>query len=595
MTSRERSVEILLSLAKGERRALLWATVSLLVAASINLSYPKLIGMIVDAISLGTSEESSASALTQAHADLNRWVLILIGLFCVMGIATFVRSYLFTLAGERVVFHLRRTVFERLLEQEQALFDTTHSGQWLSRLADDCSKIQRAVTVNLSMLLRYLISTVGALGILSWISWELTLIMVTVVPLTVAGAALYGRALRRLSKKVQDDLARSSEIAQEAIAGIRTVQTFNGAPLEVRRYSATLDLAFSRAQRRAWLGAIFQGGISLASYIAIAVVIWYGGGLTLSRALSLGDLTAFMLYTFTLAFSVGALSGLWEDFSKALGSTEVIFEILSRIPLVQGGPLRPRTCEGRVEFEGVTFAYPARLEIDVLRDLTLTLHPKEVVALVGVSGGGKSTVAALIQRFYDPREGRITLDGAMLSTLDLIWLRAQVGVVAQEPILFATSLEENIRYGRPEATLEEIEEAARVANAHAFIDALPKGYQTQVGERGMRLSGGQKQRVAIARALLKNPQILILDEATSALDAESERAVQEALTRLMVGRTTLLIAHRLSTVRQADRLVVIEGGTLVEEGSPEVLLAQGGRYADLVRRQLTADEPPSDR
>jgi len=295
-----------------------------------------------------------------------------------------------------------------------------------------------------------------------------------------------------------------------------------------------------------------------------------------------------MLYTFTLAFSIGALSGLYEDFNKALGASERVFELLDRKPVVSGGSQHPEKVAGAVTFDKISFQYPTRPDVSVLRDFTLTLQAGEVVALVGPSGGGKSTVAALLSRFYDPSAGTVCLDGVPYRDLDPNWLRGQVGVVSQEPILFATSIRDNIRYARPDATEAEVEAAAQAANAHDFIGAFPEGYGTLVGERGVRLSGGQKQRVAIARAILKNPRVLVLDEATSALDAESEHLVQEALDRLMKGRTTVVIAHRLSTVRDADRVVVLDGGKVVQAGPHEALVAEDGLYRRLVERQFAA-------
>ena len=564
------------------------ATLCLLIAAGLNLLYPSLIGQVIDTLSSPPSDVAQ-----EPTQGLDQTVLWLISLFGLMGLATTLRAYLFTVSGERIVIALRAELFKRLLAQEQALFDVTSSGAWVSRLSDDCAKVQSALTVNLSMLARYVIGALGALVALSLISVELTLVMVAVVPITVVAAALYGRALRRLSRAVQGRLSEANSVAQEGIAGIKTVRAFGREAWESGRYEAALMKTFALARRRAQLGASFQGGVSFASYSSIAAVLWYGGRLTLEGVLSLGELTAFMLYTFTLAFSVGALSGLWEDFSKALGASEALFELLSREPALRDGEreLSPHEAQGALCFEEVSFSYPSRPEVEVLRSLSLRVPPQQTVALVGGSGGGKSTIAALIERQYDPAVGALSLGGVPLHSLRLESLRGVIGVVSQEPLLFSTSLRENIRYGRLEASDEEVERAAQAANAHDFISALPSGYDTEVGERGARLSGGQRQRVAIARALLKDPQLLILDEATSALDVESERLVQEALERLMQGRTTLVIAHRLSTVRAADQIVVLEAGAVVEQGTHEELLAMRGRYYELAAPQLNQEAP----
>jgi len=579
---RGRQVELasfkrLVSLARPEAKTLILATLALFVAAGLNLSYPVFIRQIVD----GVSGE-------QAQETVNQAALVLLALFAMNGIFTAARSYLFTVAGERVVTRLRADLYRSLVSQEIAFFDERRTGELTNRLAADTTVLQNAATVNISMVLRYAATGLGAVGILLWTSWKLTLVMLATVPLVVLGAFFYGRVLRRLSKKVQDALARSTEVAEETLAGIRTVRAFAREDAEGDRYAENVEEVFSLARARARLGALFGGGMGFAFGGAVAAVLWYGGTLLVDGTMSIGELTQFVLYTFFVAFSLGALSSVWEDFMKAMGASERVFQLLDRTPGIRSGGRTLDAVSGTVTLDGVSFSYPSRPDVPVLVELDLTLSPGETVALVGPSGGGKSTVAALLSRFYDPDQGAIALDGVPFLELDPTWLRGQVGVVSQEPVLFATSVRDNIRYGKPNASDADVETAARAANAHEFITGFPEGYETLVGERGVRLSGGQKQRVAIARALLKDPRVLVLDEATSALDAESEHLVQDALDRLMVGRSTLVIAHRLSTVKDADRVLVLDHGRVVERGNHAELVAADGLYRQLVERQFLA-------
>ncbi|MEZ4472207.1 MAG: ABC transporter transmembrane domain-containing protein [bacterium] len=563
------------ALARPEVRTLVAATAALIVSSGMNLAWPQLIQRIVDGVLAGGGE-----------ASVHAWSGLLLVLFAVGAVATALRSWLFTVAGERIVMRLRQALYARLVHQDMAFFDTHRVGELTSRLTADTTVLQNAATVNLSMLLRYLITALGSVGILAWTSWRLTLVMLALVPVTVVGALVYGRIVRRLSRQVQDAQARATVVAEETLAGIRTVRAFAREEAEAGRYRAETEAAYGLARRRARFNAFFGGIAGFAGYGAISGVLWYGGLMLVAGELSLGTLMAFLLYTFTLAFAIAALGELWQDFMRAIGASERVFELLSRTPAVAPGGERLEAVRGEVAFEAVSFAYPSRPGHPVLTALSLRLEPGRVLALVGRSGGGKSTISALISRFYDPDAGAVTLDGVPLTALDPAWLREQVGVVAQEPLLFATSIADNIRYGRPGATDAEVEAAARAANAHDFVQALPAGYATEVGERGVQLSGGQRQRIAIARAVLKDPRVLVLDEATSALDAESEHLVQEALTRLMRGRTTLVIAHRLSTVQAADRIVVLDQGRVIEAGTHGELLARGGAYRQLVDRQF---------
>jgi len=567
----------LFSLAATERPTLILGLIALAISAAGSLAAPYLIRQMIDGLTQGGGREV-----------VDRMALTLLCVFAVSGLFTALRSYSFGVAGERVVARLRADLYGALMRQEVAFFDERRTGELTSRLASDTTVLQNAVTMNISMLLRFGSMGVGALAILVWTSWQLTLVMLAIVPMVAVGMIFYGRMLRALSRKVQDAAARASEVAEETLAGIRTVRAFAAERAETARYGEAIHDAFSMARQRSKLGATFQGVAGFAAYAAIAAVLWVGGVLTVKGEMTFGALTSFLLYTLTVAFSIGALSGVYEDLMKAVGASERVFQLLDRTPEVVSGEKKLEHVQGKLELNDLSFSYPSRPDVKVLDQVELTLNPGEVVALVGPSGGGKSTVAALLSRFYDPLEGRVCLDGHDYRTLDAEWLRQQVGVVSQEPVLFATTILENIRYGRRDASLAEVEAAAKAAHIHEFVLSLPTGYETLVGERGVRLSGGQKQRVAIARALLKDPRILVLDEATSALDAESEHLVQDALKVLMRGRTTLVIAHRLSTVREADRVVVIDHGRVVQQGKHEELSSMEGLYRALVQRQLAA-------
>jgi ABC transporter fused permease/ATP-binding protein len=575
--ARADSLRRVLSLARPELPKLALGTFFLAISSGASLLFPQAIRYIVDgAVGQGKSLEK-----------LDQAAFFLVGVAAVQAAASALRYVLFTICGERVVTRLRTDLFARLMEQDIAFFDERRTGELTSRLASDTTVLQNAVSVNISMALRFAVSVVGGFAFLVFTSWRLALVMLAIVPPVALGAVAYGRRVRRLSRDVQDSLARGSEVAEEALAGIRTVRAFAAEPHEVGRYAGAVHESFTLAKKRSIMAATFMGVASFAAAGAAGAVLWYGGRLVTDGSLTIGKLTSFLVYTLIVALALGGLSDLWADLMKASGAAERIFELLDRAPRIHTphGEELPEV-KGHVVLSNVAFAYPARLDAPVLREVDLAISPGEVVAIVGPSGAGKSTLAALLLRLYDPDEGRILLDGHDLRELRPAFVRRTIGIVSQEPLLFSTSIAENIRYGRPGATDAEIEAAARTANAHGFIEKFPDRYATLVGERGVQLSGGQKQRVAIARAVLKDPRILILDEATSALDAESEHLVKEALERLMVGRTTLIIAHRLSTVAGSDRVCVIDGGRIVQSGAHATLMGEDGLYRRLVERQF---------
>jgi ABC transporter fused permease/ATP-binding protein len=520
---------------------------------------------------------------------INGIALAMIGVLVVHGAATALPYIMFHTAGEQIVKRLREQLYGSMLNQENAFFDENRSGELVSRISSDAGMVHTFATVHISQLFRSAISVIGALMALFYTSPGLTVRLLMVVPLVVLAITVFGRRIHGLSRQLQDSFARASDVALEGLSGIRTVRWFASEDVEVQRYSSRLAEVFSVVRRRILAHAAFGAVLQLCVFVSAILLFWYGSHQVISGKLSVGSLTSFLTYTLLLVTSFISMSELMAEIIKDMGAAERIFQMLDRVPAIPPRTgLRPDTIEGRLELKDVHFRYPMRPHAAVLHGLTMRLDPGEAVALVGPSGSGKSTVVALITRLYDPNQGQILLDGHDIRQLDPSWLRKQIGVVSQEPLLFSCSIEENIRYGRPGASDAEVEAAARAANAHDFITAFPQGYRTQVGERGTQLSGGQKQRIAIARAVLKDPRVLVLDEATSALDSESEHLVQEALDRLMRGRTTLIIAHRLSTVALASRVVVLSNGQVIQSGSHAALMAQDGVYRRLVERQFVA-------
>jgi ATP-binding cassette subfamily B protein len=574
----------LLRLARPEWRLLGVGLFFLALGSAASLLYPQGLRVVIDT-ALG--EGAPAWAGGEGASTLGRVALAMAGVALVSALAMGLRFFLFMHAGERAIARLRGELYERLLAQEIAFFDRERTGDLMSRLSADTATLQGTVSANISFGLRNLVQLLGGLALLLVTSPRLTLVILALVPPLAIGAVVYGRRIRVLSRAAQDAFGETQAIAEESVAGIRTVRAFAAEPLEATRYRGAITRVLDLARRRIRASSIFMTITTFAGYSAAAIVFWYGGALVHRGEITAGQLTSFLVYTLLVGFALGALADLWADFLRAVGAAERVFELLDRAPTQDAGGTRTLAAvAGGVELDAVGFRYPARPDVQVLQDLSIAIAPGEVVALVGPSGAGKSTIAALLLRLYDPDAGAIRLDGVDLRELDPTWLRRRIGLVAQEPLLFSASIADNLRYGRPDATRAELEAAARAANADGFVARFPSGYDTLVGERGVQLSGGQKQRIAIARALLVDPRLLILDEATSALDAESEHLVKEALDRLMVGRTTLVIAHRLSTVRDADRVLVLDGGRVLEAGPHDELIARDGLYRRLVERQF---------
>lgn len=573
----------LLRFVQPYRRLLALAGAILTLYSLAGLALPLVIRYVVD------------GALLEASLPmLNRVVGLLLALFVAQAALGFGQTYLLGWVGERVVANLRTTLYTHLQAMPLRFFADTRTGELISRLGNDVGTIQNAVTDTLLSLLYNLVMFIGGVVIISVMAWRLTLAMLAVVPLAVLGMIVLGRWVRRYSRQVQDALAEVSATAEEALAGVRIVKSFAREPYEVGRYSDGVERLFGIAIKRVRLGAILGPVISLLAFSAIALVLWIGSREVIAGRLTPGQLVSFLLYTMMIASPIASFTSLYAQFQRALGASERVFQLLDTTPEMQDAPGAPDLppIRGEVRFEGVYFDYGEATEARVvLQAIDLVAHPGQVVALVGSSGAGKTTLVNLIPRFYDPNDGRILVDGHDIRDVKLRSLREQIGIVPQETALFSGSVRENIRYGKLDASAEEIEAAARVANAHDFILQLPDGYDTLVGERGMKLSGGQRQRIAIARAILKDPRILILDEATSSLDTESELAVQEALERLMRDRTTFVIAHRLSTITGADWIVVLDAGRIVEQGTHDELLARpDGLYRKMVALQFRWEE-----
>ncbi len=544
-----------------------------MVAAAAGLVFPRVLQYLLD-----------AAFEQHDRAALDRIALALLGIFAVQAVMNFVQVFLLTSSTEKIVAALRRETFAHLIRLSPAFFTERRTGELTSRLSSDLGLLQQLMGTWVSELSRQLLFLVGGVIMLSITNPGLTLTTLAVVPAVAIAAVTFGRALRKASTGVQDRVAEAMGTADEAFGAIRVVQSFTREAQETARFSGLLDGVVAAAIRRARLRAMFFGIVGFVAFAAVVAVLWQGGAQVLAGRLTAGALVSFLFYALTVAAAIGALASVFGNLQEAIGAVSRVFELLDTQPTVRE-PEHPRALAGAVRgavaYEQVAFRYDASPR-DVIADFSLDIAPGEVVALVGRSGAGKTTIASLLPRFWDVTAGRITLDGVDIRELSLETLRGAIGIVPQEPVLFSGSIRENIAYARPDASDADVMQAARAAHAWEFIEKLPAKWDTLVGERGVKLSGGQRQRIAIARVFLKNPAVVILDEATSSLDTESEQLVEDALEVLLNGRTTLIIAHRLSTVRRADRVVVMNDGAITEIGSHDELVGrEGGLYAKL--------------
>ena len=562
--------------------AVLGAGVALIVAASTVLALGQGLRFMVD------------RGFGDGVLDLALGVLL--GVVVVLAMATYARFYIVSWIGERVVADIRQAVFDHVLKLSPGFFEITRTGEVLSRLTTDTTLLQVVIGSSISVALRNILLFLGGATLLAVTSPKLTGIVFLFVPLVVAPIVLIGRIVRHRSRAAQDEVAAVSGYAEETLSAIRTVQAFTHEEVDRRRFAETvehaLDVSISRIRARAILTAL----VIMLVFSAVGLILWLGGRAVIAGEMSPGELSAFVFYSILVAGSVGAFSEVAADLQRAAGAAERLFELLATEPVIAppSAPVSlPSPTEGAVRFTDLTFHYPAQKEIAALSDFNLAVAPGERVALVGPSGAGKTTVFQLLLRYYDPDSGSICLDDVDIRGADPVDVRRCIGLVSQEPTIFSANAMENIRYGRPDANDDEVRAAADAAAATEFLERLSDGFDTFLGEKGVRLSGGQRQRIAIARAILRDPAVLLLDEATSALDSESEHLVQQALERILASRTSIVIAHRLSTIRQADRIVVIDGGRIVAEGMHDRLIAEGGLYTKLAERQFDLSVDPA--
>ncbi|MCW1886230.1 ABC transporter transmembrane domain-containing protein [Luteolibacter flavescens] len=567
---------------RPHRKIFIPSVIALFVTAALSLAFPlflkDLIGDPADSWKNGLD-----AAATRAKAD--ETILLLLGVLAVQSFIAYWRVKGFTRSGEAALNDLRRNLFGHLMKLPVPFFQDQRAGSVSNRVSADLGTVRETLLTTLPQAARHTVILVGSLVAVFFFSWKLSLVMLASVPVVVLAVAISGRRVRQHSRDAQEALAESGMVMEESVQGIADVKAFSNEPYELSRYNRSLDRFFDVTLKGAKTRAAFLSFIIFAMFGTIAGVAWFGSHMLASGEISQRDFMAFILFSVFVGASLGSMPEIISQVQAMSGATERLRELMAEKPELTGTRAAARL-DGGVAFDGVSFRYPSRPEAPVLHDLSFTVAPGRRIALVGPSGAGKSTVFSLILGFHRPESGRVLFDGADAAELELSSLRKQIAVVPQEVMLFGGSIRENIEYGRPGASASDIENAAKQANAHAFIEGLPQGYDTLVGPRGTKLSGGQRQRIAIARAILADPRILLLDEATSALDTESERLVNEALERLMAGRTSLVIAHRLSTVRHADTILVMNHGRLVESGTHDELVAKRGTYHLLAETQL---------
>ncbi|XP_050533666.1 ATP-binding cassette sub-family B member 10, mitochondrial [Daktulosphaira vitifoliae] len=576
----------LYSLAKPEKTRLIYAVCLLLVSSTVTMAIPFSFGRIVDII-----YKSDAS---ETQSKLIKVCTILLPVFLIGAACNFGRIYFMSTSGYRITKRLRELLFKSLISQETAYFDRHKTGELINRLSSDCLIVSQTVTNNISDGLRSTIMVVCGVSFMFAVSSKLALIGLSIIPPVAGAAIIYGRFVRKITRSVQDSLAASNQVAEEKISNIRTVKVFSQEKKEMFRYEEKMNEVLGLSVKESLMRGLFFAMTGFAGNFVIIAVLYSGGLMVSEQAITVGELTSFLMYAAYTGVSIGGLSSFYSDINKGLGASSRIWEIIDRKPLIPiyGGIIPKKELKGDINFQNIAFSYPNRPDISIFNGLSLHIPQGKSYALVGHSGTGKSTLGHLLLRLYDPLIGEVCIDQMDIKFLDSVWLHSHIGVVSQEPVLFSGTIRENIMYGNDNATENEIIDAAKEANAFNFIvNKFPDGFDTVVGERGILLSGGQKQRIAISRALLKNPKIVLLDEATSALDSESEKLIQEALQRVSKGRTVLTIAHRLSTIKNADKLAVLHNGKITELDTYDNLMAlEDGLFRKINKNQMLSSD-----